>query len=141
MSVLKRDPVSLPTDSQFLTRRMSRYSDRVGSAKIPRLRVLGTMPVANTKPIFTGLIHQLTHQTLAPSLTLDLTEAIDSTKSAELLTKLKPFRSWGRPLPIIRMPWLAATRWPVDSISTLTLRASAFGAMPSTGGVATLARR
>ncbi len=59
------------------------------------LRVLATMPIVNTKRIFTNLIDQLAKKTLAPGLTLDLAEAIDSTKSADLLVKIKPFRSLG----------------------------------------------
>ncbi len=59
------------------------------------LHVLGTMPVAKTQPILSGLIDQLARKTLAPSLALDLAEAVDSTKSAPLLAKMKPFRSSG----------------------------------------------
>ncbi len=59
------------------------------------LRVLATLPVAKTERVFTGLIDQLARKTLAPSLALDLAEAIDSTKSVPLLAKLKPLRSAG----------------------------------------------
>jgi quinoprotein glucose dehydrogenase len=59
------------------------------------LRVLGSLPVAKTEPILTGLIDQLARKTLAPSLALDLAEAIDSTKSVALLAKMKPLRTSG----------------------------------------------
>lgn len=59
------------------------------------LRVLGTLPVEKTERILDGLLDQLAEKKLAPSLALELTEAVDSTRSAPLLAKLAPFRSTG----------------------------------------------
>jgi len=62
------------------------------------LRVLGKMPVAKTEPIFDDLIDQMKTKKLSPGLTLDLTEAIDSTHSEKLITKLAPMRKSGTSL-------------------------------------------
>ncbi|RYF74489.1 MAG: c-type cytochrome [Cytophagaceae bacterium] len=59
------------------------------------IQVLGAMPVAKTEPILSGLIDRMAAKTLAPSLALELNEAVDSTKSAPLIAKLAPFRSTG----------------------------------------------
>lgn len=59
------------------------------------LKVLGTMPVGKTEPILSGLIDQLAAQKLSSSLTLELGEAIDSSRSASLIAKLAPFRKKG----------------------------------------------
>ncbi|MBC7890849.1 MAG: HEAT repeat domain-containing protein, partial [Sphingobacteriaceae bacterium] len=59
------------------------------------LRVLGTMPAANTERVLDGLVDKLAAKDLDPSLTLELGEAVDATKSASLLAKLAPLRSTG----------------------------------------------
>jgi quinoprotein glucose dehydrogenase len=59
------------------------------------LKVLGTLPISKTESIFTGLITKMADKQLAPSLALDLGEAIDSTKSAPLIAKLAPMRKSG----------------------------------------------
>lgn len=59
------------------------------------LRVLGTIPVAKTEGIFEDLIGKMTDKKLPQSLALDLTEAVDSTKSSTLIAKLAPLRTTG----------------------------------------------
>lgn len=59
------------------------------------LQVLGSMPVANTEPILAGLVDRMGAKKLSPSLALELTEAVDATKSPTLIAKLAPFRSTG----------------------------------------------
>ncbi|MEZ0485467.1 DUF7133 domain-containing protein [Fibrella aquatica] len=59
------------------------------------IQVLGKMPVANTEPILASLIDRTAAKTLPPSLSLDLNEAVDASKSATLIAKLAPFRSTG----------------------------------------------
>ncbi|WP_111629315.1 DUF7133 domain-containing protein [Larkinella arboricola] len=59
------------------------------------LRVLGGMPVAKTEPILAGLIDKLASKQLSSSLTLELGEAVDATKSTALIAKLAPLRSTG----------------------------------------------
>lgn len=57
------------------------------------IQVLGSMPVSRTEPILAGLIDRMAAKTLPQGLALELTEAVDSTKSAPLLAKLAPLRS------------------------------------------------
>ncbi|GAB3251942.1 c-type cytochrome [Larkinella harenae] len=59
------------------------------------LRVLGGMPVAKTEPILSGLIDKMASKQLSPSLALELSEAIDATKSAALIAKMAPLRPSG----------------------------------------------
>ncbi len=59
------------------------------------LQVLGSMPVANTEPILAGLVDRMGAKKLSPSLALELTEAVDATKSPTLIAKMAPFRSTG----------------------------------------------
>jgi len=59
------------------------------------LRVMSTMPAANTERVLDGLVDKLAAKDLDPSLTLELGEAVDATKSASLLAKLAPLRSTG----------------------------------------------
>ncbi|MCE7065401.1 HEAT repeat domain-containing protein [Dyadobacter sp. CY326] len=59
------------------------------------LRVLGTIPVAKTEGIFEDLIGKMSDKKLPASLALDLSEAIDSTKSSTLIAKLAPLRTKG----------------------------------------------
>lgn len=59
------------------------------------LKVLGTLPIAKTEGIFGSLIDQVANKSLSPSLTLDLGEAVDATKSNTLIAKLAPFRKTG----------------------------------------------
>lgn len=57
------------------------------------LRVLGEMPVEKTEAVLNHLIDQLATKKIAPAITLDLLEAVDSTHSEALIAKLKPLRS------------------------------------------------
>ncbi|WP_031526278.1 DUF7133 domain-containing protein [Dyadobacter crusticola] len=59
------------------------------------LKVLGSLPVVKTETILTDLIGRMEAKKLPPSLALDLGEAIDSTKSTALISKLAPMRSKG----------------------------------------------
>jgi quinoprotein glucose dehydrogenase len=59
------------------------------------LRVLGGLPVAKTETIFEGLIGKMASKELSNSLALDLGEAVDSTKSGTLISKMAPLRSAG----------------------------------------------
>jgi len=59
------------------------------------LRVLGEMPAEKTEAVLDQLIDQLAAKKIAPAITLDLIEAIDSTHSEKLLTRLKPLRATG----------------------------------------------
>jgi quinoprotein glucose dehydrogenase len=59
------------------------------------VRVLGKMPLEKTEPVLEGLITQLSNKKLSPALTLDLMEAIDSTHSEKLISKLAPLRKEG----------------------------------------------
>ncbi len=60
------------------------------------LKVLGEMSVEKSEPVLDGLIDQLAAKKLTPSITLDLFEAVDSTHSEKLITKLSPLRSTGK---------------------------------------------
>ena len=59
------------------------------------LRVLGSLPVAKTETIFTGLIGKMADSKLPQNLLLDLGEAVDSTKSSTLIAKIAPLRKQG----------------------------------------------
>ncbi|WP_026630617.1 DUF7133 domain-containing protein [Dyadobacter alkalitolerans] len=59
------------------------------------LRVLGTIPVTKTQGIFEDLIGKMSDKKLPQSLALDLSEAVDSTKSDALIAKLAPLRATG----------------------------------------------
>jgi putative heme-binding domain-containing protein len=59
------------------------------------LRVLGKMPIENSEPVLEGLINQLTDKKLTPAITLDLMEAVDSTHSEKLISKVSQLRSGG----------------------------------------------
>ncbi|MCF0058471.1 HEAT repeat domain-containing protein [Dyadobacter sp. CY356] len=59
------------------------------------LRVLGGLPVAKTETIFDGLISKMASKELPKTLALDLSEAVDSTKSSALIAKMAPMRSTG----------------------------------------------
>ena len=57
------------------------------------LKVLGKMPVSKSEVILSGLVDQLTDKKLEQSLTLDLIEAVEATKSAALADKLAKIKS------------------------------------------------
>jgi putative membrane-bound dehydrogenase-like protein len=59
------------------------------------LRVLAKMPKEKSEPVLDRLIDQLADKKLTPAISLDLTEAVDSTHSEKLIAKLKPFRASG----------------------------------------------
>jgi quinoprotein glucose dehydrogenase len=59
------------------------------------LRVLGEMPIEKSEPVLEKLIDQLSSKKLAPALSLDLMEAVDSTHSEKLISKLTPLRNAG----------------------------------------------
>ena len=53
------------------------------------ISVLGQMPIQKTEPVLSGLIDQLKDQKLAKELSLDLSEAIEVSKSERLAEKMK----------------------------------------------------
>ena len=57
------------------------------------LRVLGEMPLDKSEDILDGLMDQMIDQKLSQSLTLDLIEAVDSSGSEKLITKLAQFQT------------------------------------------------
>jgi putative heme-binding domain-containing protein len=59
------------------------------------LRVLGEMPIEKSEPVLEKLINQLASKKLSPALSLDLMEAVDSTHSEKLISKLTPLRNAG----------------------------------------------
>ena len=59
------------------------------------LRVLGEMPLEKSEPVLENLIDQLAGKKLSPGLKLDLIEAVDSTHSEKLISKLTPLRNTG----------------------------------------------
>lgn len=59
------------------------------------LRVLGEMPVDKTEAVLDRLIDQLASKKIAPAITLDLIEAVDSTHSEKLISRLQPLRPTG----------------------------------------------
>lgn len=59
------------------------------------LKVLGSLPVAKTETIFTGLIGKMADNKLPQNLLLDLGEAVDSTKSSALIAKIASLRKQG----------------------------------------------
>ena len=59
------------------------------------IRVLSEMPLDKTSQILDGLIDQMIAEKLSPSLTLELIETVQSTKSENLISKLKPLESSG----------------------------------------------
>ena len=59
------------------------------------LQVLGSMPAAKTEPILADLIDRMGAKKLSPNLALELSEAVDATKSTGLIAKLAPFRATG----------------------------------------------
>ena len=62
------------------------------------LRVLSSTPAAKTETILDGLITKMVNKELSNSLALELTEAVDSTKSAGLKAKLASLKSGGTTL-------------------------------------------
>lgn len=59
------------------------------------IQVLSELPLDKTSKILEGLIDQMIEEKLAPTLTLDLIETVNSTKSEELIAKLKPLEASG----------------------------------------------
>ncbi|WP_247234734.1 HEAT repeat domain-containing protein [Telluribacter sp. SYSU D00476] len=59
------------------------------------LRVLSTMPAAKTERILEGLVTRMGNKELSPSLNLELAEAVDSTHSEALKTRLAAFKPAG----------------------------------------------
>jgi quinoprotein glucose dehydrogenase len=59
------------------------------------LRVLGQMPVDNTKVVLEDLIVRMADSKLDNKIQLDLVEAVENTKSTELLAKIEAMRSQG----------------------------------------------
>ncbi len=59
------------------------------------LRVLGEMPIDNTRVVFEELIVKMSEQKVDSKILLDLTEAIENTKDAGLAAKLEPLRGQG----------------------------------------------
>ncbi|OIN58611.1 DUF7133 domain-containing protein [Arsenicibacter rosenii] len=59
------------------------------------LRVLSAQPADKTERILSGLIDQLADKKLSPSLTLELNEAVEASKSSALAAKLAPLKASG----------------------------------------------
>ena len=59
------------------------------------LHVLGDMPLEKSTPVLEGLIDQLVKGKLSPEVTLDLMEAVNSSKSEALIAKLAPLEKEG----------------------------------------------
>ena len=59
------------------------------------LQVLAEMPLENTSDIFKELASEWIAGRLDPGISLDLVEAIDSTKSVQLIQLIEPYRSEG----------------------------------------------
>lgn len=59
------------------------------------MSILGDMPKEKSEPVLDNLLDQLAAKKLSPALTLDLIEAVDSTHSEKLISKLNPIRSTG----------------------------------------------
>ncbi|XOV95220.1 MAG: HEAT repeat domain-containing protein [Bacteroidota bacterium] len=55
--------------------------------------ILGELPLEKTQPILVDLIEKLKNEQLDAGITLDLIEAVEATKSDDLIAKLEPFRS------------------------------------------------
>jgi hypothetical protein len=53
------------------------------------------MPLEKTEPVLENLIDQMASKKLSPGVKLDLIEAVDSTHSEKLISKLTPLRSTG----------------------------------------------
>jgi hypothetical protein len=53
------------------------------------LLTLGNLPVQNTKKIFDGMLQQMASGKLSSDIFLELAEAIDSSRSTELITRYK----------------------------------------------------
>lgn len=59
------------------------------------LKVLGEMPVDNTRVVFEDLIHRMVTEKLSANVKLDLIESIESTKDESLIQKLEPLKGKG----------------------------------------------
>ncbi|KAA5541632.1 HEAT repeat domain-containing protein [Adhaeribacter rhizoryzae] len=62
---------------------------RTAEEKQAALVTLGKLPVTNTQKVFTGLLQQMETGKLAPEIHLELAEAIDSTRSPQLIARHK----------------------------------------------------
>ncbi len=76
---------------------MSKSVFEIGSVKEQQqmLRVLGELPLSKSQGILSNLIQQMKDGKLPKSISLDLNEAIDATKSETLIAQLAPLRSNG----------------------------------------------
>lgn len=59
------------------------------------MRVLGEMPVDNTRVVFDELIQRMGNEKLSASVKLDLIEAVENTKDVNLIQKLEPLKGKG----------------------------------------------
>jgi quinoprotein glucose dehydrogenase len=57
------------------------------------LLTLGSLPVANSKPVFDQLLSKMEKGSLSPDVYLELSEALDSTKSDELINRYRAITS------------------------------------------------
>jgi len=57
------------------------------------LRVLGKMPLEKTQSVLSALVDRLLNKKLDKSLTLDVIESVEATKSQELIAKLEPLKT------------------------------------------------
>ncbi|MDJ1472521.1 HEAT repeat domain-containing protein [Xanthocytophaga flava] len=59
------------------------------------LKVLGEMPVDNTRVVFEDLIHRMVTEKLSANVKLDLIESVEGTKDESLIQKLEPLKGKG----------------------------------------------
>ncbi len=59
------------------------------------IRVLGEMPIDNTRVVFDDLIQRMSNEKLSANVKLDLIEAVENTKDASLIQKLEPLKGKG----------------------------------------------
>ncbi|MDJ1486257.1 HEAT repeat domain-containing protein [Cytophagaceae bacterium YF14B1] len=59
------------------------------------LKVLGEMPVDNTRVVFEDLIHRMVTEKLSANVKLDLIESVEGTKDENLIQKLEPLKGKG----------------------------------------------
>jgi quinoprotein glucose dehydrogenase len=59
------------------------------------LRILGSVPAAKSEPILDRLVTRMGNRELSPNLNLELTEAVEATKSEALLTRLNALKPKG----------------------------------------------
>ncbi len=59
------------------------------------LRILGSIPAVKSEPVLSKLVTRMGNKELSPNLNLELTEAVEATKSEALLAKLNELKPKG----------------------------------------------